>query len=112
MLVGCAHNPFFLDALRRVNRLRRLVEYRITVDRTRLPIQCREHINILTLLEKGLRQEASDFLRTHIEGAGLIKTGYASTAATTPANFTADRILTFKDSSGTTYRIPCRASAW
>ena len=73
MLVGCAQNPFFLDALRRVNRLRRLVEYRITVDRSRLPIQCREHINILTLLEKGLRQEASDFLRVHIEGAGLIK---------------------------------------
>jgi DNA-binding GntR family transcriptional regulator len=73
MLVGCAHNPFFLDALKRVNRLRRLVEYHITVDRSRLPIQCREHINILTLLEKGLRQEASDFLRVHIEGAGLIK---------------------------------------
>ncbi|MBR0825559.1 GntR family transcriptional regulator [Bradyrhizobium manausense] len=73
MLVGCAHNPFFLDAVKRVNRLRRLVEYRITVDRSRLPVQCREHINILTLLEKGLRQEASDFLRVHIEGAGLIK---------------------------------------
>jgi len=73
MLVGCAHNPFFLDAVKRVNRLRRLVEYRITVDRSRLPIQCREHINILTLLEKDLQQEASDFLRVHIEGAGLIK---------------------------------------
>lgn len=73
MLVGCAHNPFFLDPVRRVNRQRRLVEYHITVDRSRLPIQCREHINILTLLEKGLRQEASDFLRVHIEGAGLIK---------------------------------------
>jgi DNA-binding GntR family transcriptional regulator len=73
MLMGCAGNPFFLDAMKRVNRLRRLVEYRITVDRSRLPIQCREHITILTLLEKGLRQEAADFLRVHIEGAGLIK---------------------------------------
>jgi DNA-binding GntR family transcriptional regulator len=73
MLVGCAHNPFFLDPVKRVNRQRRLVEYHITVDRSRLPIQCREHINILTLLEKDLRQEASDFLRAHIEGAGLIK---------------------------------------
>jgi len=73
MLVGCARNPFFLDAVKRVNRLRRLVEYRITVDRGRLPVQCREHINILTLLETGLRQEASDFLRVHITGAGLIK---------------------------------------
>jgi DNA-binding GntR family transcriptional regulator len=73
MLVGCSRNPFFLDALKRVNRLRRLVEYHITVDRSRLPLQCREHIHILTLLEKGMRQEAADFLRVHIEGAGLIK---------------------------------------
>ena len=73
MLVGCSRNPFFLDAVKRVNRLRRLVEYHITVDRSRLPLQCREHLHILTLLEKGLRQEAADFLRVHIEGAGLIK---------------------------------------
>jgi DNA-binding GntR family transcriptional regulator len=38
-----------------------------------LPQQCREHLNILDLLEKGLRQEAADFLRVHISGAGLIK---------------------------------------
>ena len=66
MLMNCAGNPFFLDAVKRVNRLRRLIEYRITVDRSRLPIQCREHITILTLLEKGLRQEAADFLRVHV----------------------------------------------
>ena len=73
MLMSCGGNPFFLDAVKRVNRLRRLVEYRITVDRSRLPQQCREHLNILELLEKGLRQEAADFLRVHISGAALIK---------------------------------------
>ena len=73
MLMTCGGNPFFLDAVKRVNRLRRLVEYRITVDRSRLPQQCREHLNILDLLENGLRQEAADFLRVHISGAGLIK---------------------------------------
>jgi DNA-binding GntR family transcriptional regulator len=73
MLMICSGNPFFLDAVKRVNRLRRLVEYRITVDRSRLPQQCREHLNILDLLENGLRQEAADFLRVHISGAGLIK---------------------------------------
>jgi DNA-binding GntR family transcriptional regulator len=73
MLMICGGNPFFLDAVKRVNRLRRLVEYHITVDRSRLPQQCREHLNILDLLEKGLRQEAADFLRVHISGAGLIK---------------------------------------
>lgn len=43
---------------------------------------------------------------------GRIRTGYATTAATTPASFTADRILEIKDSSGNVYRIPCRSAAW
>ncbi|MFE0756990.1 GntR family transcriptional regulator [Inquilinus sp. NPDC058860] len=73
MLVGCSRNDFFVESVRRVNRLRRLIEYRITIDRARLPLQCREHLHILTLLEKGLRQEAADFLRIHIEGASAIK---------------------------------------
>jgi DNA-binding GntR family transcriptional regulator len=73
VLVACAHNDFFLDSLRRVNRLRRLIEYRITVDRSRLPLQCREHLRILKLIEGGNRQEAADFLRTHILGALAIK---------------------------------------
>lgn len=74
MLVACARNDFFLDAVRRVNRLRRLIEYRITIDRTRLPQQCREHLRLLTLLDGGLRQEAAEFLRVHVEGASAIKT--------------------------------------
>jgi hypothetical protein len=46
------------------------------------------------------------------KGAGLIR-AFSSTAATTPASFTADRYITFRDNaSGVTYRIPCRASAW
>jgi DNA-binding GntR family transcriptional regulator len=73
MLVGCAHNDFFLDSLRRVNRLRRLIEYRITVDRSRLPLQCREHLRILKLIEGGSRQDAADYLRSHILGALAIK---------------------------------------
>lgn len=51
-------------------------------------------------------------LRLSPKGAGRLRTGYATTAAATPANFTADRILEFKDSTGTIYRIPCRASTW
>jgi DNA-binding GntR family transcriptional regulator len=73
ILVGCAGNDFFLDSIRRVNRLRRLIEYRITVDRSRLPLQCREHLRILKLIEGGNRQEAADYLRTHILGALAIK---------------------------------------
>jgi DNA-binding GntR family transcriptional regulator len=73
MLMGCASNEFFLDAVRRVNRLRRLIEYRITVDRSRLPIQCEEHLRILDLIEAGDMRTASDFLRLHILGASAVK---------------------------------------
>jgi DNA-binding GntR family transcriptional regulator len=73
MLVGCARNEFFLESIKRINRLRRLIEYRITVDRSRLPVQCREHLHILDLIETGDREQAADFLRIHITGAARIK---------------------------------------
>jgi len=73
MLVGCARNPFFSDALARVNRLRRLLEYRITTDRSRLPLQSKEHLLILDLVEAGDRPRAAEFLRAHILGASAIK---------------------------------------
>ena len=74
MLVGWSGNPFFLDGLRRVNRVRRLIEYRITVDRSRLGRQCREHLKILDLLDAGDMPAASAFLREHIDGARSVKT--------------------------------------
>ena len=38
---------FLLDALQRINRLRRLIEYRVMVDASRFANQAREHIAIL-----------------------------------------------------------------
>lgn len=73
MLAACSGNDFFLDAVRRVNRLRRLIEFRVTVDRSRLPTQSREHLTILDLIEAGQREAAAAFLRQHILGAGAIK---------------------------------------
>jgi DNA-binding GntR family transcriptional regulator len=73
MLVTCSGNQFFADALKRVNRLRRLMEYRITVDRTRLIRQSREHLKLLDLLESGDFQGASTFLRKHILSAWEVK---------------------------------------
>ncbi|ABR59221.1 GntR domain protein [Sinorhizobium medicae WSM419] len=74
MLVACSGNEFFLDAIKRINRLRRLLEYQITIDRSRLPKQTAEHLHILDLLESDRRSEAAAFLYTHIMGAGRIKT--------------------------------------
>jgi len=72
-IVACGGNEFFLDSIRRVNRLRRLIEYRVTLDRSRLTRQCHEHLEILDLLEAGKRTEASAYLRRHIEGANSVK---------------------------------------
>lgn len=67
-------NPFFVDALRRVNQVRRLLEYRLTVDRSRLERQCREHLELLDMIEAGDLVTASAYLRVHIGTARRIKT--------------------------------------
>ncbi|SMO98438.1 GntR family transcriptional regulator [Paracoccus laeviglucosivorans] len=73
MLMTCANNDFFLDAVRRVNRVRRLMEYSIASDRSRMPQQCREHLQILELIEQRDMQAASTFLYRHIREACRIK---------------------------------------
>lgn len=65
-LVAWSGNRFFLDAIRRVNRLRRLIEFRAIADRSRLEQQCREHLALLDLIERGDMLLATDFLRRHI----------------------------------------------
>jgi DNA-binding GntR family transcriptional regulator len=78
MIVGCAHNEFFLDAIKRVDRLRRLMEYRATLDRSRVRQQCCEHLEILDRLESGDLPSAAAYLRVHIEGARRSKAGAMS----------------------------------
>lgn len=73
MLMRCSGNPFFIDALQRANRVRRLIEYRITTDRSRLPQQTREHLRLLDLIEGGQMTEAAEFLHRHIAEAGRAK---------------------------------------
>jgi DNA-binding GntR family transcriptional regulator len=65
-LVAWSGNRFFLDAIKRVNRLRRLIEFRVTADRSRLEQQCREHLALLDLIERGDMLLAADFVRRHI----------------------------------------------
>jgi DNA-binding GntR family transcriptional regulator len=68
-LIRFSGNPFFHQALVRVNRMRRLMEYRSHVDRRRLYTQCSQHLEILDLLEQGDVVEASSFMRRHLGGA-------------------------------------------
>jgi DNA-binding GntR family transcriptional regulator len=74
-IVGCSGNPYILDALRRINQLRRLIEYRGNTDRGRLVSQCKEHIQLLDMIESGDRDGASEFLRRHLDVARKIKAG-------------------------------------
>jgi len=77
-VVAGAANPFFLDALRTINQMRRVVEYGTKLDRARLHRQCEEHLVLIDLLRKGERMEASQFLREHLNQARITKLGGAA----------------------------------
>jgi len=68
-LIKLSGNPYFLMALQRVNRMRRLMEYRAEVNHERLVEQCSEHLEILALLEAGNIVDASYRMRQHLSGA-------------------------------------------
>lgn len=74
MIVGCAGNAYLLDAVCRVNRVRRLVEYRHQTDRQRLVRQAREHLELLDLLETGDHAAAARFLHEHLDEVRELKT--------------------------------------
>lgn len=80
-VVGWSGNRFFTDAIRRQNQLRRLIEYRAHMDRSRLTKQCQEHLKLLALLEEGRVEDAVAFLRRHLDLVRSIKTGASPEAA-------------------------------
>jgi DNA-binding GntR family transcriptional regulator len=77
-VIAGANNRFLLDSLRRINQMRRVVEYGTKLDRSRLHQQCKEHLMLIDLLLKGERMEAAHFLRQHLNGARITKVGESS----------------------------------
>lgn len=71
VLIGFSNNPFYVDAVKKIDRVRRLLDFRSTrsANRDRLSKQCREHLEILHLLENGNNRAAAELLRSHIKGA-------------------------------------------
>jgi DNA-binding GntR family transcriptional regulator len=65
-LIALSGNPLLLDGLRRVNRLRRLVEYRLYADVERLARMAADHLRILDLIEQDEREAAAALMRTHL----------------------------------------------
>lgn len=66
-LVEASGNPFFIDTVRRVNRVRRLLSYRSMRDRKRYKQHCQQHLQLLHLLEHERNEEASAFMREHLQ---------------------------------------------
>jgi len=66
LIVSGSRNPFYLDALRRINSIRRLIAYRASSTRERYYGQAQEHMEILDLLIAGRNEEASWKLRLHL----------------------------------------------
>jgi DNA-binding GntR family transcriptional regulator len=65
-LVEASGNPFFIDTIRRVNRVRRLLSYRSMQDRKRYKQHCKQHLELLRLLEQQRNDEAAVAMREHL----------------------------------------------
>lgn len=65
-LIAGTGNPFLVQTLVRVNRVRRLLTYQSMQDRRRYYAQSEEHLRILHLIETGRRDEAAEAMRDHI----------------------------------------------
>lgn len=65
-LVALSGNAFFIEGLRRVNRLRRLIEYRKLLEPERLQEQARDHLAILDRIDAGDVRGAAVLLERHL----------------------------------------------
>jgi DNA-binding GntR family transcriptional regulator len=66
-LVEASGNPFFIDTIKRVNRVRRLISYRSMQDRKRYTEHCQQHLQVLDLIAKGKRVDAAEMMRKHLQ---------------------------------------------
>ena len=62
-------NRFLAQTIARLNQLRRLIEYRQTLDRSRVYRQTGEHLAIIKVLKAGKRDVAAQLMRRHLGGA-------------------------------------------
>jgi DNA-binding GntR family transcriptional regulator len=67
VVMQCSGNAFLIDGLSRLNRLRRLIEYRRIDDLESWLKRAREHIDLIDLLLADKRQAAAEFMRRHLE---------------------------------------------
>ena len=75
-IVSGSGNPFLIDALRRVNSLRRLLEYRAKRNRDKAgdkSREFREHLQLLDLIGAGKLEKAAKLMERHLDVARKVK---------------------------------------
>lgn len=82
-IAGFSGNVFIVESLRRLNRLRRLMEYQKSIDRVASARRCEEHLVLIDLLLDGQLEGAADFLRLHLRDAAREKAAAVQKAAAT-----------------------------
>ena len=92
MLAKCSGNPFFYDAVQRVNRLRRLLEYRVMDDMRPFRNEAREHLDMLDLVEAGKMQEASKLMVRHLDRNRKVKLRILNVAGARPERRTRSKL--------------------
>lgn len=65
-ILECCHNHFIIDAVKRVNGLRRLMELGSRVERSASAAFCHEHIQIIDLILEDRLNDAAALLRLHL----------------------------------------------
>ncbi|WP_336510051.1 GntR family transcriptional regulator [Agrobacterium tumefaciens] len=72
-IVECSRNMFFIESLRRIDRIRRLIEYKRSLDRKYAIVRSREHVHLVNLLLNGNRRAAADFMTEHLSSVSVMK---------------------------------------
>jgi DNA-binding GntR family transcriptional regulator len=68
-------NPFYVEALKRVNSIRRLFAYRTFADREGMQRHVKEHLRLLDLLEAGRLADAAKLMLRHLRRSPVASGG-------------------------------------
>ena len=71
-------NSFFLEALKRVNSIRRLFAYGTFADRPGIRRHIKDHLRMLELLEDGRNADAAKLMMRHLRHSPLTSGGRKS----------------------------------
>lgn len=72
-VAGWSNNRFIVQSVKRVNQLRRLVEYRQAARRAARQVQAQEHLHILDAIAQQDFVTAAALMRSHLDGARRAK---------------------------------------